>query len=259
MIKALFLLFALASYGLGFLALLALAGFLLNLGPWGIDTGAPGDGLAAIAANTLLLFGYFGLHSVMARPGFKRRWTRILPPALERSTYVLVAGLTLLLVLTTWTPLPYSLWQLEGDSARTFVYALHSLGWVVMVAATFHINHFEFFGLRQVWRHLRSLPPTEVPFSARFLYGLARHPISLGWMIVFWAAPDMSLGHLLMAAIATGYILVITPVEEADLERQVGPIYRDYRARVPAFVPRLRRARPERIRNRKSLVNCPDR
>lgn len=259
MIKVLFLLYALGSYVSGFLALLALAGFLLNLGPWRIDTGAPGNELAAIAANSLLLAGYFALHSIMARPGFKRRWTRLVPPALERSTYVLIAGLTLLLLLATWTPLPVSLWQVESEAARAAIYALHGLGWVIMVAATFHINHFEFFGLRQVWRHLQSLPATEVPFSARFLYGLARHPISLGWMIVFWASPDMSLGHLLIAVIATGYILAITPVEEADLERQVGPIYRDYRARVPAFLPRLRRGNRRRIRQGESLVDCPDR
>lgn len=238
--KYLFGLYALIAYGVGFASLLAMMAFLLNLIPLGIDLGVTGTEVPAILANTLLVIAYFALHSVMARPAFKARWTRLIPPVLERSTYVLISGLTLMGVIALWQPLPLMLWEAEPGWLRVLLYGLHGAGWVIMVLATFHINHFDFFGLGPVWRHLRRQPEKDAPFSARYLYGLVRHPISLGWMIVFWATPDMTLGHALMAILATAYILVITPVEERDLKQAIGPAYHSYRERVPAFIPALR-------------------
>jgi protein-S-isoprenylcysteine O-methyltransferase Ste14 len=238
--KCLFGLYALIAYGVGFASLLALMAFLLNLMPLSIDKGAAGNKMFATFANTLLLMAYFALHSVMARPAFKARWTRLIPPVLERSTYVMVSGLTLVGIMALWQPLPLMLWQAEPGWLRGLLYGLHGAGWVIMVLATFHINHLDFFGLGPVWRHLRRQPLREAPFSARYLYGLVRHPISLGWMIVFWATPDMTLGHALMATLATAYILVITPVEERDLKQAIGPAYHTYRERVPAFIPSFR-------------------
>ncbi len=239
MTKYLLGLYALTAYCIGFASLLALMAFLLNLAPWGIDRGAAANELIAILADTLLLTVYFALHSVMARPAFKARWTRLIPPVLERSTYVLISGLTLAVVITLWQPLPWLLWQAESGWLNVTLYSLHGAGWLIMVLATFHINHFDFFGLGPVWRYIRRQPARETPFSARYLYGLVRHPISLGWMVVFWTTPEMSIGHALMATLATAYILVITPVEERDLEHAIGLAYRDYRQQVPAFVPSL--------------------
>lgn len=244
-------LYALAAYGIGFASLLALMAFLLNLTPWGIDGGAPVDPLLAVGANSLLLGGYFALHSVMARPAFKERWTAIIPQPLERSTYVLVSGLTLVALIALWHPLPGIIWKAEAASLAGLFYGFHALGWAVMVLATFNINHFDFFGLGPVWRFIRRQPNRETPFSARCLYGLVRHPISLGWMIVFWATPEMTIGHALMAVLASGYILVVTPLEEKDLEQAIGQPYRDYQKQVPAFVP-LRRAGPRETTSRKA-------
>lgn len=245
--KCLFGLYALIAYGVGFASLLALMAFLLNLIPLGIDRGMTVAEIPAILANTLLVIAYFALHSVMARPAFKARWTRLIPPALERSTYVMTSGLTLVAVIVLWHPLPLMLWQAEPGWLRGLLYGFHGAGWVIMVLATFHINHLDFFGLGPVWRYIRRQPARDVPFSARYLYGLVRHPISLGWMIVFWATPDMTLGHALMAILATAYILVITPVEERDLKQVIGTAYHTYRQQVPAFIPSFRfsRRKPE--------------
>ncbi|WP_417565368.1 methyltransferase family protein [Marinobacter sp.] len=240
MTKYLLGLYALTAYCIGFASLLALMAFLLNLAPWGIDRGAVADELIAILADTLLLTVYFALHSVMARPAFKARWTRLIPPVLERSTYVLISGLTLAVVITLWQPLPWPLWQAGPEWLRGLIYGLHGAGWVIMVLATFHISHFDFFGLGPVWRRIRDRPARDAPFSTRYLYGVVRHPISLGWLVVFWTTPDVTLGHALIAALATTYILAITPVEERDLGQAIGPAYQDYRRQVPAFIPWLR-------------------
>ena len=145
-------LYALGAYGIGMLSLVALMGFLLNLTPFAaIDTGTSPDPLAAVFVNLALLAGYFCLHSVMARPGFKQRWTRIIPPALERSTYILVAGATLLALMALWQPLPGVIWRSEAIWLTALLYGVNALGWTVMVLATFHIDHFDFFGLKQVW------------------------------------------------------------------------------------------------------------
>ncbi len=234
--------YALLSYLIGLTALLSFGVFVLDIAPLSIDRGTAAPPLQGLLIDGGMAIAYFALHSLMARPAFKRRWTRLIPPAIERSTYVLVSGLTLFVLMLLWQPLPTLVWQLPAGPATQAAYALNALGWIVMVAATFHIDHFAFFGLTRAWASIRGRIPRPTPFAARYLYALVRHPISLGWMIVLWATPAMSVGHLLLAAIGTLYIIAITPVEEADLIDEIGPDYLAYRQRTRAFLPLPRRA-----------------
>lgn len=244
--KTFFGLYALVAYAVGFGSLLYLMGFLVNVAvPISIDSGPAADPLVAGVTNLVVLVVWFGIHSGMARPAFKRRWTQLIAPVLERSTYILVSGLTVFMLVALWQPLPAVLWHIESAGLVYAIYGLYLLGWLVMVLATFHIDHLAFFGLRPVWSHIRRLAPTQVPFSARYLYGAVRHPISLGWLIVVWATPQMTVGHMLMALTATGYIFLVTPIEESDLVDSIGEPYREYRQRVRAFLPLpKRRAMP---------------
>ncbi|MFA9445338.1 methanethiol S-methyltransferase [Egicoccus sp. AB-alg6-2] len=217
-------------------------GFLANaFVPRGIDDGAVGAVWLAVLVDAGLL-GLFALqHTVMARPAFKRWWTRFVPPALERSTFVLAASLVLILLLAQWRPLPTPVWTVEAAVPRMLLWATYALGWIVVVASTFLIDHFELFGLRQVVARARERRHTPPPFRVTLLYAFVRHPIMVGFLIVFWATPDMSQGRLLFAALGTAYIVVGVRFEEHDLRAQLGEPYRRYEAEVPRFVPRLRR------------------
>ncbi len=218
-------------------------GFLAGAGvPKSIDSGPAGGALAAFAVDALLLGLFAVQHSGMARRGFKRALGRLLPPEVERSTFVLASSLVLALLFWQWQPLPGTVWEVGDPAGRAALWGVFALGWTTVFFGTFMISHAHLFGLSQVWARLRRRKAPEPPFQTRGLYRFVRHPLMLGFMIAFWATPDMTAGHLLFAAASTGYILAATlAFEERDLERYIGEPYRLYRARVPAFVPRLGR------------------
>lgn len=206
--------------------------------PRTIDSG-PGAPFTEALVIDLLLLGAFAVqHSVMARPGFKAVWTRLVPTSIERSTYVLISSLLLALICWQWRPIPATLWDLSASPlAAGSVTGIFWLGWLVLLLATFMVNHFDLFGLRQVYLRMRGLEYSPPRFTQRALYKLVRHPIMLGFLIAFWAAPRMSIGHCLFAVAATGYILVGIALEERDLVRAHGEQYRAYRSRVPMLLP----------------------
>lgn len=192
-------------------------------------------------AIDLGLIALFGLqHSVMARPGFKRWFTRFAPPHLERAVYVFATCPVLLAVLLFWQPLPGTVWRSEDSLVTLLLWALYGAGWLLLVAATYMIDHFELFGLAQAWRHWRRKPVPAENFRMAYAYRYVRHPIYVGWLTIFWATPQMSAGHLLFAAGMSAYILVGMLCEERDLIAAFGDRYRSYRARVPALIPGFR-------------------
>jgi methanethiol S-methyltransferase len=219
--------------------LLYTIGFLAGVGvPKGVDDGAVGPIWRALLVDGGLLTLFAVQHSVMARPWFKRRWTRLVAPAVERSTYVLAATAVVVLLLWQWQPLPEPVWSVEAGWARVTLWALYLLGWAVLVVSTILIGHFDLFGLRQVLARARDRRYAEPAFREPLLYRLVRHPLMVGFLIAFWAVPDMSVGRLLFAAAASGYIMVGVRLEERDLRAQLGEPYRRYLRRVPRFVPR---------------------
>ena len=186
----------------------------------------------------LVLLGLFAVqHSVMARPGFKAMWTRIVPRPVERSTYVLFSSLLLILLMWKWQAIPAVLWDVSAPLPRAILLGLCAVGWLIVLLSTFMINHFDLFGLRQVYLHMRGFDCTPLNFTQRALYKFVRHPIMLGFIIAFWAAPSMSVGHLVFAIMTTGYILVGIFLEERDLMKSHGAEYGAYRARVPMLFP----------------------
>ena len=205
--------------------------------PRTVDSGAPA-GLAEALLIDVLLLGLFAVqHSVMARPGFKRWWTRIVPRSVERSTYVLLASLILALLFWQWRPIPGVIWDIQDSAARTVVYALFGAGWVIVLLATFMINHFDLFGLRQVWLRAKGADYTEVQFVTRGFSKFIRHPIMLGFLIAFWSTPTMTMGHLLFSIATTGYIFIGIWFEERDLARAHGRNFEQYRRQVSMILP----------------------
>jgi len=238
MTRALTLLYGLACYAVFLITFLYAIGFVMGIVvPKHIDSGATGDFSTALTID-LALLGLFAVqHSGMARQGFKRWWTRIVPAPVERSTYVLLSSAVLALLLWQWRPLPLTLWDVENAALRSTLLALGVFGWLLVLSSTFLISHFDLFGLRQVWLHARKRVYPETPFVIRAFYRLVRHPLYLGFVIAFWATPTMSLGHLLFAVMTTGYILVAIQLEERDLIAAFGDSYRDYKRRVPMLLP----------------------
>jgi protein-S-isoprenylcysteine O-methyltransferase Ste14 len=233
-------LYGIASYAVFLVAILYAIGFIGNLWvPKSIDTGGAGSLAEALIVDALLL-GIFAIqHSVMARPGFKRWWTRIIPHESERSTYVLVASLILLGLYWHWQPIPTQIWHVDSEAGRIVLMAVYWLGWGIVFFSTFLINHFNLFGLQQVFAALRKRDLPDPEFRTPVLYKVVRHPIMLGMLLAFWATPDMTAGHLLFAAMSTGYILVALQFEERDLIKLFGLAYQEYRRRVPMLVPFL--------------------
>jgi protein-S-isoprenylcysteine O-methyltransferase Ste14 len=198
--------------------------------------------LPVALAIDLGLIALFGLqHSVMARQGFKRQWARLVPAPLERTTYVLVTSVLFALFIWLWIPLPARVWQIDASAARTALWALSFGGWGLALFATFLYDHFELFGLRQVYDHVLGRPQRPTQFKTPSLYQHVRHPMYLGMLTAFWAAPTMSVGHLLFATGMTAYVLIALIFEERDLVRSFGDDYRRYRERVGALLPKLRR------------------
>jgi len=229
--------YGVASYTVGVIALVAL--ILAALGVLPLTGGALHieSAAGALAFNLGLLVVFALQHSVMARQKFKQRWTRVIHPAMERSTYVLATGLALLPLLFLWQPLDTVLWHVDAPLVRIAMTATAVAGWAYLFVATFAINHFELFGLQQVWRALRGEVPAAVPFRERWMYRFDRHPIMTGLAIGMWATPDMSLGYLALAAGMTAYAMVGVHFEERALRREWGAKYEDYRRRVGTIVP----------------------
>lgn len=233
-----------AAYLLFLAVFLYLVAFLGNFWvPRTVDHGLSAPIGQAVLVNMVLL-GVFGLqHSVMARSGFKARWTRLVPPPIERSTYVMLSNVVLVLLYWQWRTMPAVIWEVELPAGRLALWTLFWLGWAVALASTFMINHFDLFGLRQVYLAWRARPYTDLDFRVRFFYRLVRHPLMLGFVIAFWAVPTMTAGHLLFSIVMTGYILIATQFEERDLVAALGDEYRDYRRQVPMLLPLGRRSR----------------
>jgi protein-S-isoprenylcysteine O-methyltransferase Ste14 len=233
-------LYGIASYAAFLVWFLYAVGFVGNLWvPKSIDSGAAVPLAEALVVDLLLLVAFTIQHSVMARPGFKRWWTRIIPAESERSTFVLVASLIGLLLFWQWRPIAMPIWHVEGEAGRIALTGMYWLGWLIVLSSTFLINHFNLFGLQQVFAALRKRDVPDPEFRTPVLYKLVRHPIMLGFLLAFWGTPDMSVGHLLFAAMTTGYILVALQFEERDLIRLFGMAYQEYRRRVPMLVPFL--------------------
>jgi len=239
------LLYGAAAYAACLATLLYLIGFSGNLlVPKSVDIG-PGAPLLEAVVVDLLLLALFALqHSVMARRGFKQWWTRVVPPAVERSTYVLATCVVFALLFWRWVPMPAPIvWRVDSPTGAALLWSLFGLGWVLVVISTFLIDHFELFGLRQVYAHWTDRPMPTAQFKAPLLYRYVRHPLYLGLLLSFWSAPVMTAGRLLFALGTTAYIFLGVWLEERDLILQFGKRYDHYRSEVGMLIPRRRRSR----------------
>jgi methanethiol S-methyltransferase len=239
--RAFFLLYGVTAYLLFLAAILYGIGFVGNLWvPKGIDDGKLVALPVAIAIDVSLLLLFAVQHNIMARPWFKDWWTRFVPRAIERSTFVAVASLILLLLYWQWRPIPPTMWHVESALFRNILWAIYFVGWGIVFYSSFVIDHFDLFGLKQVWNYFRGQEPVPAEFSERSIYRWVRHPLMLGFILAFWSAPTMSQGRLLFAAITTLWILVAIQIEERDLSDMLGEPYSDYQRRTPMLVPLLR-------------------
>jgi protein-S-isoprenylcysteine O-methyltransferase Ste14 len=239
--KVLFLLYGIICYCIFFGTILYAIGFVGNLFvPKSIDSAPQTSLLSAVLINASLLLLFALQHSMMARPAFKRRWTMIIPEPLERSTYVLLASLCLIFLMWQWQPMGGIVWKIENPAFKAILSIAYLSGWSIVFTSTFLINHFDLFGLRQVWLYFTGRPYTALPFRLPLFYKMVRHPLYLGFLIAFWSASTMTVAHLLFAILTTGYILVAIQFEERDLVAHFGEQYRRYKRWVPMLVPFLR-------------------
>ncbi len=234
--------YGLVSYAVFFATFLYAIGFLGGFGvPLTVDAGGPESSTGvALMINLALLTLFAVQHSVMARPGFKEAWTKVIPKSMERSTYVLLSSLILALTFWLWRPMPALVWDVQNGIGRAVMWGLFGFGWFVLLLSTFLINHFELFGLQQVWQNLRGKRATEARFREPLFYKIVRHPLYVGWLLTFWATPTLTVGHLVFALGCSAYILVAIRFEERDLIR-AHPEYAEYRRRVPMLIPGFRR------------------
>jgi protein-S-isoprenylcysteine O-methyltransferase Ste14 len=236
--RVLVLAYGTASYALGLVTLLYAVGFIGGfVTPTRLDDPRQGSVGAALAVDLGLMAVFALQHSGMARPGFKRWSARFIPGVAERSTYVLLSCLALLMLFRYWRPIGGVVWTREDTAGRAVLYAVFGAGWLVVLAATFLINHFDLFGLRQVWLYFRGRPYTPLRFTTPALYRVVRHPLYVGWLLAFWATPLMTSAHLVFAVTLTVYILAAIRWEERDLA-EAHPEYAAYRRRVPMLIPR---------------------
>lgn len=232
------LLYGLVCYLAFFGTILYAIGFVGNLFvPKTIDSEPQMPLLSAVLIDSALLLLFALQHSIMARPAFKQWWTRIIPVHLERSTFVLLSSLCLVLLMWQWQPVGGIVWSVENDTAKTALLAVYLAGWTIVFGSTFLINHFDLFGLRQVWLYATGRSYTQLPFRIPVLYRLVRHPLYMGFVIAFWSAPVMTVAHLLFAILTTGYILTAIRFEERDLMTVFGEKYRNYKKWVPMIIP----------------------
>jgi protein-S-isoprenylcysteine O-methyltransferase Ste14 len=238
------------SYAIFFGTFLYAIGFVTGVFvPLTLD-GEPRMAVGPAVAIDLSLLALFAIqHSVMARRGFKQWFTRFIPQAAERSTYVLASSLALIALFYFWQPIGGVIWKVDDPTGRIVLYALGAFGWALVLVSTFLINHFDLFGLRQVWLHARGKPYRPLPFGTPGLYRVVRHPLYLGWFFAFWATPTMTVAHLVFALATTAYILLAIQLEERDLLR-AHPEYGEYRGRVPMVIPFLKAGRGEGKRTR---------
>lgn len=237
--KTISFLYGAIAYLVFLVAFLYAIGFVGNfLVPKSIDTGTEGNFIPSLLINALLLSQFALQHSIMARPAFKKWWTGIIGSVVERSTYVLLSSLSLLLIYWQWQPMLTPVWKVESTVGIDILYSVYALGWVIVFLSTFMINHFELFGLKQVFEHARNIQAQPQTFKANLFYGIVRHPIMLGFLIAFWATPVMTLGHLVFTITTTLYILVAVKfLEERDLLKAHGQTYEDYKKKVPMIIP----------------------
>lgn len=239
------LLYALIAYAIFFATFLYLVAFVGDFGfvPKTVDRG-PDAPLAVALVTNLALIALFGLqHSIMARQGFKRAWTRIVPPQAERSTYVFFASLALIALFLFWRPIGGEVWNFTNPALAMILTALFFMGWATVLVSTFLINHFELFGLQQAWLYARGREAAPHQLREPLFYRWVRHPIYAGFFLAFWATPQMTMGHLLLAAGMSVYMLIAIQYEERDLVGMYGRDYEDYRTRVGMLTPRFRRRR----------------
>ncbi len=238
------LIYGIVSYAVFFISFLYAIGFVGNLVvPKGIDSGTEVSLAESLTVN-LILLGLFAVqHTIMARPAFKERWTKIIPKEIERSTFVLVASLLLLLLYWQWRPLTGMVWSVENAAGAMAMHGLFWLGWLVVLLSTFMIDHFDLFGLRQVFLPLMNREYTHVEFKQTMFYRFVRHPIMLGFIVAFWATPAMTTGHLLFSIATTAYIIIGLQFEEHDLRGFIGEDYEEYRRNVPMLIPCMKKPR----------------
>jgi protein-S-isoprenylcysteine O-methyltransferase Ste14 len=235
--------YGLVAYAAFFACITYAIGFVGNwLVPKSIDSGAAGPLIPSLLINTALLSVFVVQHTIMARPWFKARWTRIIPRAIERSTFVLFASLALALIFWQWRPLPQTLWHVENSALALALSAVSLGGWAIVFLSSFMVSHFDLFGLRQVWSRFQNRPLRPIEFRLVGLYKLVRHPLMVGFIIAVWATPHMTVGHLFFAAMITGYIFMGTWFEERDLIAEHGERYLQYRRQVRGFIPLPRTA-----------------
>jgi methanethiol S-methyltransferase len=244
--RASFMGFALIAYSIFFATFLYLIGFVGNFAalPITVDRG-PAAPLAGAVITDLALIALFGVqHSVMARQGFKKAWTRTVPKPIERSVYVLLASAALIIMFAFWRPIDGVVWDVGNSAGRAIIWALFAAGWGIVLLSTFLINHFELFGLQQAWLNLRNREAEAPVFRQPMLYKWVRHPLYLGFFLAFWSTPHMSYGHLLLAAGMSAYMLIAIQYEERDLVGYFGRQYEDYRGRVGMLIPGIGRKLP---------------
>jgi len=243
MSRSLTMLFAIAAYALFFATFLYLIVFVggFSISYRTVDVGPVAPVAVAVVVDVALI-ALFGLqHSVMARPAFKQRWTRIVAPQAERSAYVLAASLALIILIFGWRPIGSVVWEVKNVLLHDLIWILFWIGWATVLVSTFLINHFELFGLQQAWFHVRGKESPKPEFRQPMLYKWVRHPLYLGFFLAFWSAPRMTAGHLLLACGVSAYMLIAIRYEEHDLTDLFGDDYRNYRARVGMLLPRFRR------------------